>query len=113
MNALKILLVIAFAFVGLLVGWGYFALMRYSLIYIGRRRGTVRFVALVLLRVLLLAGGLFGAVQVSVWCLITYTVGFIAARTMSVAWARFPRGPSSSASDAASPAAPGNGGPDG
>jgi len=88
MDAPKTLVAIAFVPAGLLVGWAYFALMRCSLGYLGQKGGTVRFVVLVLLRVLLLAGALFGAVQVSTWCLITFTAGFVVARTIAVARAR-------------------------
>ena len=78
-----------FALTGLAVGLGYFALMRHSLIYLaGDRKGVLQFVSLALLRVVLFGGSALGAAHVSTWCLITYVVGFVVARTIAVARAR-------------------------
>jgi len=84
---------IAFALAGLVVGWAYFSLMRYSLIHLGRNKaGIMRFVALALLRVALFGGGALGALLVGAWCLIAYVLGFILARTIAVGRARTPPG---------------------
>lgn len=89
MDALRIARLIAFALAGVLVGWAYFSLMRYSLAYLGKgRSGTMRFVALALLRILLFGGGALGALLLGGWCLITYLFGFMVARTIAVGRAR-------------------------
>jgi len=89
MDPLDIATAIAFALAGLLVGWAYFSLMRYSLAYLGSKKtGMRQFVALAFLRVLLFVGGLFGAILVGAWSLIAYVLGFIVARTIAVGRAR-------------------------
>ena len=80
---------IGFGVLGVAVGWAYFALMRYSLIQLGRERGSAgQFIGLAVLRIILFAGGLAGAALVGTWCLLAYAVGFIIARTVAVAKAR-------------------------
>lgn len=92
-GTLEIVMPIAFALAGLAVGWGYFSLMRYSLMHLGRNKaGIIRFVALALLRVVLFGGGALGALLVGAWCLIAYVLGFILARTIAVGKARTPPG---------------------
>lgn len=85
MDAAEIALTVTFAVVGALVGWLYFLLMRRSLTHLGKgKAGMGRFVALLLLRVVLFGGGLLGALYSGNWCLISYMIGFILARTIAV-----------------------------
>lgn len=80
---------IGFGVLGVAVGWAYFALMRYSLIQLGRERGSAgQFIGLAVLRLILFAGGLAGAALVGTWSFLAYAVGFIIARTVAVARAR-------------------------
>ena len=83
MDALLIAMLIGFALAGMLVGWLYFSLMRYSLAYLDREgRRILRFVGFALLRVLLFGAGALAALLVGSWCLVTYLLGFILARTI-------------------------------
>jgi hypothetical protein len=67
----------------------YFALMRYSLNHLSRKKtGIVQFVGLAVLRVVLFGGGLLGALLVGTWSLIAYVLGFVAARAVAVSRAR-------------------------
>ena len=76
---------IVFGVVGLLVGWLYFHIMHYSLSHLARKRtGVMVFFGLALVRLALFGGGLVAAVQVGPWCLVTYVVGFVVARTVVV-----------------------------
>lgn len=78
-------LALAFGFGGGLIAWAYFLLMRMSLARLGGGRGNaMRFVLLALARVALFGGGLVGAILVSGWCLVAYTLGFIVVRTIIV-----------------------------
>jgi hypothetical protein len=80
---------VAFAIVGLLVGWGYFFLMRYSLLQLGKEKQRIMvFVAFALLRMVAFGGGLLGAALVSTWSLIAYALGFVIARTVAVSRAK-------------------------
>ncbi len=89
MDALQITITIGLGLAGLAVGRVYFSLMRYSLAYLGgKRNGTMKFVALALLRVVLFGGGALGALLLGAWCLVAYVVGFIVARTIAVGRAR-------------------------
>lgn len=89
-EALQIAITIGFAFAGLVVGWVYFFLMRYSLTHLSRKKTAImKFAALALLRVVLfLGGGVLGALLVGTWCLIAYVLGFIVARTIAIGRAR-------------------------
>ena len=93
MDGLRMALVVVFGLGGALVGWLYFLLMRYSLAGLGKGKPALRlagkarvakFVALALARAALFGCGLLGAILVSAWCLIAYTLGFIVARTVVV-----------------------------
>ena len=85
MDSLRIALVAVFGLGGALVGWLYFLLMRCSLTGLGKGKARIaKFVALALARAALFGCGLLGAILVSAWCLIAYTLGFIAARTVVV-----------------------------
>jgi hypothetical protein len=81
---------IAFGLAGSVVGWVYFALMRYSLSHLSRESTAImKFAALALLRVVLFcAGGLVCALMVGTWCLVAYLLGFVVARTIAVGRAR-------------------------
>lgn len=78
-----------FTLAGLLVGWVYFALVRWSVCAMtaGTAR-TGRFVLLLLPRLALLGAGIYAAARCGWGFLLAYTLGFFAARGLMVARAR-------------------------
>jgi len=72
-----------------LVGWAYFAIMRWSL---GRlapgSKAVGPLVGFALLRIALFAAGVVGAFYCDVWALAGYLFGFLVARTVCVARVR-------------------------
>jgi len=89
MDLRRILLMVAFAAGGGLVGWAYFCIMRRA---IGRlivgRRGVGMYLALALLRIVLFAGGILAALLLDELCLFPYLVMFLVMRTVVVRRAR-------------------------
>lgn len=79
------ILPVAFALVGFLVGWAYFAVMRHSLTgFTEKKTGVMTFLGFVVVRFVLFFGSALAAIAVSGWCLLGYAVGFIVARTVVV-----------------------------
>ena len=100
MTALRIILPIAFALVGVLVGCVYFYLMRYSLTkFSAKRHGMWQLLGLALLRFVLFGGGLLAAALIGAWCWITYAVGFIVARFVTLTRSRTWEVPSAAPSE--------------
>lgn len=86
---MNIIMPIVFALAGLLVGWGYFVLLRFSLTKLGGESPRILpFVALYLLRLILFAGGIVAAALVGTWSLIAYAVAFVVARSVTVCKSR-------------------------
>jgi hydrogenase/urease accessory protein HupE len=84
-SSVQTLYAIGFGIAGLLVGWAYFFLMRFSLLQLGKEKQRIaQFVALALLRMALFGGGVVGAALVSTWSLVTFAVGFVIARSIAV-----------------------------
>jgi len=89
MDLRRMLLMIAFAAGGGLVGWAYFCIMRFGLgRLIAGKRGAGTYLALALLRVALFAGGVAAALLLDEWCLFPYLVMFLVMRTIVVRRAR-------------------------
>jgi len=85
MDARSLAAAVAFIPAGGAVGWAYFSLMRRSLGYLGSGKGGARwFIALILLRLGLFAGGVVAALYLGGLCLVGYMAGFILARTLAV-----------------------------
>lgn len=83
MDARSALLTIGFALLGAVVAWTYCALVRYSVRLLGRGRSRLpRFLALVVVRIALVAGGFYGASCLGIWPVAGYTAGFFIARTV-------------------------------
>jgi len=86
---MSIILPIVFALVGFLVGWAYFAVMRYSLTgFAEQKTGAMTFLGFIVVRFVLFFGGALAAIAVSGWSFLGYAVGFIVARTVVVGKAR-------------------------
>lgn len=75
----------AFLAGGVVLGWAYFRLMRFSLQYLGRSTAMVsRFTGLAVLRIALLCAGAVAAFTAGLWPFIAFTAGFLTARTMAL-----------------------------
>ena len=88
-SALYVAKLVACGVAGLVVGWAYFRVMKRSLTYLGKgRNGTIPFVSMVVLRILLFGGGVLATYLMGPWCLVAHMLGFILARTLVVSRAR-------------------------
>ena len=85
MNGMDALLTIGFAVLGGFIGWTYCRLVRYSVERLdGGPNRMSPFVALMLVRIALVVGGLILAAQFGGWALVGNIVGFFVVRTVMV-----------------------------
>ena len=89
MNVRDIALTILFIVVGGAIGWIYCLLVRYSVEQVGNEGIRVsKLLALMLVRVLLVAGGFIAAACFGIWPVVGNIVGFFAVRTIVVSRSR-------------------------
>lgn len=90
MDARTVMLTIAFALAGGIVGWVYCLLVRYSVAaHLGPEKSRLgKFIGLMVVRVAIIGAGFFGALHFGTWPVIGYTAGFFIARTVVLSRAR-------------------------
>ena len=86
--------IIGFGIVGIVVAWATLELLRRSLFLLTKKgTGALVFFGLALVRIVIFAGGLVGAVLMGPWPLAAYLVCFVVTRTIIVSMARGPAAP--------------------